>query len=138
MIAEDTPTGFKAALGGDWIDVVVREPTTPRRRRGAAGRIAGVEPEIDPEARRVSAPVADRMGALSAVVRELGDAAEDIALRRPTLDEVFLHLTDERRVATMTHALRRLRRRLDDHAARAAALGARSRAARSSGCCSRS
>lgn len=36
------------------------------------------------------------MGALTAVVHELGDAAEDIALRRPTLDEVFLHLTEER------------------------------------------
>ena len=36
------------------------------------------------------------MGALTAVVRELGDAAEDITLRRPTLDEVFLRLTEER------------------------------------------
>jgi hypothetical protein len=35
------------------------------------------------------------MGALGAVVRELGDGAEDIALRRPTLDEVFLALTEE-------------------------------------------
>ena len=35
------------------------------------------------------------MAALSEVVPTLGDAdiaAEDIALRRPTLDEVFLHL----------------------------------------------
>jgi ABC-2 type transport system ATP-binding protein len=36
------------------------------------------------------------MGALSGVVRALEEAgieAEDVALRRPTLDEVFLHLT---------------------------------------------
>lgn len=42
------------------------------------------------------------MAALAAVVRALEEAgieAEDIALRRPTLDEVFLHLTgDEQRV----------------------------------------
>ncbi|MND04187.1 hypothetical protein D3C83_243430 [compost metagenome] len=43
----------------------------------------------------------DRMTALTGVVRALHEAgieAEDIALRRPTLDEVFLHLTgDDRR-----------------------------------------
>jgi ABC-2 type transport system ATP-binding protein len=42
------------------------------------------------------------MEALSGVVRALNEAgieAEDVALRRPTLDEVFLHLTgDDRRV----------------------------------------
>ena len=33
------------------------------------------------------------MAALGAVVRELGADAEDVTLRRPTLDEVFLALT---------------------------------------------
>jgi ABC-2 type transport system ATP-binding protein len=40
------------------------------------------------------------MAALTDVVRALADAdiaAEDIALRRPTLDEVFLHLTGAER-----------------------------------------
>jgi ABC-2 type transport system ATP-binding protein len=52
--------------------------------------------ERDPDSRLVSAPVREPMTALTEVVRALGDAdiaAEDIALRRPTLDEVFLHLT---------------------------------------------
>jgi ABC-2 type transport system ATP-binding protein len=43
--------------------------------------------------------VRDRAAALTQVVRALdaaGIAAEDIALRRPTLDEVFLHLTGRR------------------------------------------
>ena len=38
----------------------------------------------------------DRVSALTEVVRALDDTditAEDIALRRPTLDEVFLHIT---------------------------------------------
>ncbi len=39
----------------------------------------------------MSAPVRDRMGALAEVVGELD--AEDVSLRRPTLDEVFLELT---------------------------------------------
>jgi ABC-2 type transport system ATP-binding protein len=51
---------------------------------------------VDADRRLLSAPVTDRMAALAGVVRALGEAgieAEDIALRRPTLDEVFLHLT---------------------------------------------
>ena len=97
VIAEDTPEALKAALGGDWIDVVVHEPgaSSARPRSCSSGSPASA-PEVDADSRRVSAPVDDRMGALTAVVRELGDAAEDIALRRPTLDEVFLHLTEER------------------------------------------
>ena len=56
---------------------------------------------VDADRRLVSAPVTDRMAALSGVVRALEEAgieAEDIAVRRPTLDEVFLRLTggDER------------------------------------------
>jgi ABC-2 type transport system ATP-binding protein len=57
---------------------------------------------VDPDRRLLSAPVTDRMAALSDVVRALeaaGFEAEDVVLRRPTLDEVFLHLTgDEHRV----------------------------------------
>lgn len=59
-------------------------------------RATGSDPEIDREAARVSAAVDDRMGALTSVVRALDDegiSADDIALRRPTLDEVFLRLT---------------------------------------------
>ena len=44
----------------------------------------------------MGAPVVDRMAALTGIVRALQDAGiavEDVALRRPTLDEVFLHLT---------------------------------------------
>ncbi len=51
---------------------------------------------MDTDRRLLSAPVTDRMAALTGAVRALQDAgieAEDIALRRPTLDEVFLHLT---------------------------------------------
>ena len=43
-------------------------------------------------------PVGDRMAALAGAVRALEDAgiaAEDIAVRRPTLDEVFLQLTED-------------------------------------------
>ena len=96
VIAEGTPDQLKSKLGGDRIDVVASRPDQLAATAAAVGHAAGTEPEVDPDTRRVSAPVADRVAALTAAARALdaaGIAVEDIALRRPTLDEVFLHLT---------------------------------------------
>jgi len=100
VVADGTADRLKEMTGGDRIDVVVRDAG----QLGAAVDLlpvpaAGVS--VDPDRRLLSAPVTDRMAALSGVVRALEEAgieAEDVALRRPTLDEVFLHLTgsDER------------------------------------------
>ena len=57
VIAEDTPAELKAALGGDWIDVVVRDPDEVARAAALLARWPTPTPEIDPDARRVSAPV---------------------------------------------------------------------------------
>ncbi|MGW0419430.1 ATP-binding cassette domain-containing protein [Streptomyces sp. NPDC003015] len=101
VVADGTPDELKARTAGDRIDVVLRDAG----QLGAAVAllpldVSGVS--IDPDRRLLSAPVTDRMAALSGVVRALetaGIEAEDVVLRRPTLDEVFLHLTgDDRRV----------------------------------------
>ncbi|MFE7645233.1 ATP-binding cassette domain-containing protein [Streptomyces phaeoluteigriseus] len=95
IIAEGTADELKALTGGDRIDVVLRD-------EGLLGAALALLPmakdeiSVDPDRRLLSAPVTDRMAALSAVVRALEEAgiqAEDVALRRPTLDEVFLYLT---------------------------------------------
>ncbi|MGW2225149.1 ATP-binding cassette domain-containing protein [Streptomyces formicae] len=92
VIAHGTADDLKADLGGDRIDVVVRDA-------GQLARVAGLLPgraTVDADRRMASAPVEDRMEALTGVVRALQDAgvdAEDVAVRRPTLDEVFLSLT---------------------------------------------
>jgi ABC-2 type transport system ATP-binding protein len=96
VIADGAPEELKSTVGGDQIDVVVRGDHDLPAAAAAVGRVAGAEPEVDRDTRRVSAPVRDRVTALTEVVRALDDAgigAEDIALRRPTLDEVFLRLT---------------------------------------------
>ncbi|MEU1402715.1 ATP-binding cassette domain-containing protein [Streptomyces sp. NPDC005728] len=98
VVADGTPDELKTLTGGDRIDVVLREAG----RLGAAVALLPVTGvSVDTDRRLLSAPVTDRMGALSAVVRALeaaGIEAADVALRRPTLDEVFLHLTgDENR-----------------------------------------
>ena len=54
------------------------------------------EPRLDEPGRRVSVPVADGTSRLADAVRGLSDSGielDDIGLRRPTLDEVFLALT---------------------------------------------
>ncbi|MET7736942.1 ATP-binding cassette domain-containing protein [Streptomyces sp. NPDC005402] len=101
VVAHGTPDELKARTGGDRIDVVLRDAG----QLGAAVALLPVPSEgvsVDPDRRLLSAPVTDRMAALSGVVRALeaaGIEAEDVVLRRPTLDEVFLHLTgDENRV----------------------------------------
>ncbi|GAA2261789.1 ATP-binding cassette domain-containing protein [Streptomyces indiaensis] len=99
VVAEGTADELKAETGGDRIDVVLRNA-------GELGAAVALLPltgvSVDADRRLLSAPVTDRMEALSGVVRALREAgieAEDVALRRPTLDEVFLHLTgDDHRV----------------------------------------
>ncbi|MGY3519989.1 ATP-binding cassette domain-containing protein [Micromonospora sp. PTRAS2] len=99
VIAEGTPDDLKARLGGDRIDLVVRDAADLAAAGAQLGRVTGGEPEVDPDRRLVSARVEHRAGALTEVLRALdavGVAVEDVALRRPTLDEVFLHLTGRR------------------------------------------
>ena len=96
VIAQGSPDQLKSALGGDRIDVVLRRAGDLPAGAALLERVAGTAAEVDRDRRRLSAPVRDRVDALTGLVRALDDAgiaAEDIALRRPTLDEVFLHLT---------------------------------------------
>lgn len=95
VAAEGTADELKARVGGDRIDVVVRDGAQLDR---AAALLAGGA-VTDPDRRLIGAPARDRMAALSRTVRVLQEAgieAEDIAVRRPTLDEVFLSLTGSR------------------------------------------
>ncbi|MFF5477381.1 ATP-binding cassette domain-containing protein [Streptomyces sp. NPDC012935] len=95
VVADGTADQLKALTGGDRIDVVLRDAG----QLGAAVALLPIPKDdisVDPDRRLLSALVTDRMAALSGVVRALEQAgieAEDVALRRPTLDEVFLHLT---------------------------------------------
>ncbi|MFH8517086.1 ATP-binding cassette domain-containing protein [Streptomyces gelaticus] len=94
VIAEGTADELKSKTGGDRIDVVLHDTAQLAR---AASLLPG-EVAVDEDRRMVSASVSDRMAALTETVQALeaaGIEAEDIAVRRPTLDEVFMHLTKE-------------------------------------------
>ncbi|MFD8973298.1 ATP-binding cassette domain-containing protein [Streptomyces sp. NPDC059593] len=97
-IADDTPDGLKDRVGGDRVEVVVAEPADLPAARAVLARVAGTDPRTDASERRVHAPVTDRVAALTEVARTLqreGIAVEDLALRRPALDDVFLRLTGQ-------------------------------------------
>jgi len=99
VAAQGTPEGLKAKLGGDRIEVVVRNA----EELPVVRDVLGPDAEVDQDAFRVSAAVADRVAALTRVTSALaakGVEAEDIALRRPTLDEVFLAITGHKAVGT--------------------------------------
>ncbi|MFF5703553.1 ATP-binding cassette domain-containing protein [Streptomyces sp. NPDC012794] len=94
VIAQGTAEELKSMTGGDRIDVVLHDAAQLAR---ASSLLPG-EAVVDEDRRLVSTSVTDRMRALTETVRALeaaGIEAQDIAVRRPTLDEVFIHLTKE-------------------------------------------
>jgi ABC-2 type transport system ATP-binding protein len=96
VIAEGTPDALKSALGGDWLDIVLNPGVDPDPVAQIVQQVASGDIRIDLEANRISVPVTDRTRALVTVATAFSEAQiepEDISLRRPTLDEVFLHLT---------------------------------------------
>ncbi|WP_439427564.1 ATP-binding cassette domain-containing protein [Micromonospora sp. LA-10] len=96
VIAEGSPDALKSRLGGDRIELVVRDAADLATAASRLRAVARAEPAVDSDRRAVSAQVGDRAGALTEVLRALdadGVGVADVALRRPTLDEVFLQLT---------------------------------------------
>ncbi|MEU7835968.1 MULTISPECIES: ATP-binding cassette domain-containing protein [unclassified Nonomuraea] len=97
VIATGTPDELKATIG-DRLDVVVENPAALRPAATALNALAGAEPTVT-DADRLSVALPGGGFRLADIVRELdraGVAALDVSLRRPTLDEVFLRLTDRK------------------------------------------
>ncbi|WDZ89113.1 ATP-binding cassette domain-containing protein [Nocardiopsis sp. HUAS JQ3] len=91
---DDTPAGLKRRIGDERLDVAVANPDALPRVAEVVGRVVGVDVALTGGS--ISVPVADGVRALTEVaaeVRRRGLEIADIGLRRPTLDEAFLHLT---------------------------------------------
>ena len=96
VIAEGSPDELKSRVGADMVELHTADVETMQRAAEVLGALGVAEPATDPATRRcsIAAPAGSKL--LPVVVRALDDAevaVEDIALRRPTLDEVFLALT---------------------------------------------
>ncbi|MEO5874687.1 MAG: ATP-binding cassette domain-containing protein [Streptosporangiaceae bacterium] len=94
VIAQGSPDRLKSEIG-DRLDVILKDPAQLDRAANLLVRWAGTG-ELDLTDTGLSLPISRDL-TLVDVVRELdlaGLEAADVSLRRPTLDEVFLHLTD--------------------------------------------
>jgi ABC-2 type transport system ATP-binding protein len=99
VIADGTPDELKRAMGGDHLEVVLRRDDELDAGEAIIARVAEAPVETDWDTRRLTAPVRDRVAALTEAIRALHEAGiqiDDLTLRRPTLDEVFLYLTSKR------------------------------------------
>ncbi|MFJ7495285.1 ATP-binding cassette domain-containing protein [Streptomyces sp. NPDC097727] len=91
-----TPTELKARIGS-YAEVVVPHASALVPAAGVLDQLTGTEPVLDHERRTVGAVATDTTLTLPRIVRELDAAGVpviDASLRPPTLDEVFLRLTD--------------------------------------------
>jgi ABC-2 type transport system ATP-binding protein len=95
MAAHGSPDALKDAIGSR-IDVVLADADDLPAAAEILGGLAARPPSIDAGERRLTMPVAAGAITMPELVRRLdaaGLAAEDVSIRRPTLDEVFLDRT---------------------------------------------
>ncbi|MEV5613342.1 ATP-binding cassette domain-containing protein [Streptomyces sp. NPDC052225] len=96
VIARGTSDQLKAQTGGERVEVVVHErehldPAAEVLRGFGKGEVAAEQ-----HTRKLTVPVSGGAKLLAEVIRELdtrGIEIDDIGLRRPTLDDVFISLT---------------------------------------------
>ena len=94
VIAEGTSDELKAQVGGDNLEIHLCDGGRSEEAVAALTDIASDRPFVDNGSVRV--PIAQARGTIANAVRRLDDAGiaiDDIAVRRQTLDDVFLKLT---------------------------------------------
>ena len=94
LIAEGTPDQLKDRLGGERLEVTLEEQSDTDAAVEALAAMSDERPSCEGGLLKVN--VRQRRGAIVEAVKRLSDAGigvDDLALRRPTLDDVFLSLT---------------------------------------------
>jgi ABC-2 type transport system ATP-binding protein len=94
VIAEGTSDELKDQVGGERLEVRLEDDADADRAIAALAEIGSDRPTFAEHTVRV--PLRRRSGVIAQAVRRLDDAGvgiDDIAIRRPTLDDVFIALT---------------------------------------------
>jgi ABC-2 type transport system ATP-binding protein len=97
VIASGTPLELKSTSGHDVIEIHA-DPKLVDDIARLLKALSDEEPRIEAEIGKVAIPVATGTSQLREAIRILDDAGievEEVGLRRPTLDEVFLSLTGD-------------------------------------------
>ncbi|HKA48003.1 MAG TPA: ATP-binding cassette domain-containing protein [Candidatus Dormibacteraeota bacterium] len=95
-IARGTADQLKTQVGGERVEIVVAERSGVEGAQRVLSRLGDGGVAVDEHSLRVTAPVTGGAESLIKALRGLdaaGIAVHDVALRRPTLDDVFLTLT---------------------------------------------
>jgi ABC-2 type transport system ATP-binding protein len=95
LIAEGTSDELKRKVGGEWIEVTLEDRSQISGAIDALTDIASGKPSCD-DGVVVRLPIESRDGRIAEAVRRLdgaGISVEDLAVRQPTLDDVFISLT---------------------------------------------
>ncbi|MFF3490873.1 ATP-binding cassette domain-containing protein [Streptomyces sp. NPDC002795] len=96
VIARGTADQLKAQTGGERVEVVVHEPEHIDAAREVLAGFGKGETTVAEHTRKLTVPVTGGAKLLAEVIRDLdarGIEIDDIGLRRPTLDDVFISLT---------------------------------------------
>ncbi len=95
VITEGTPAELKDTLGGSVVELTVPDDRRDETLQALA-TVTGEHPAYEPSTKKITVPAPDGARTLMAVVRRLDESGivpDDITLRKPTLDDVFLALT---------------------------------------------
>jgi len=96
VIAQGTASELKDDLGGDMLEARVTNPSDLERAAALLAKIGDARPRIDRDQQRVSLPTKGGTRLLVAAGRQFEDERiplDDLGIRRPSLDDVFLALT---------------------------------------------
>jgi ABC-2 type transport system ATP-binding protein len=96
MIAQGPPDQLKTKIGGERIEVVLADSAHIPAARALLSELSSDEIRVEEQTCTVTAAVTDGVDVLRVVLQQLKDRAipvDDVGLRRPTLDDVFLSLT---------------------------------------------
>jgi ABC-2 type transport system ATP-binding protein len=95
-IAQGTADELKSQIGGERVELVIESQANLGRARETVNSFSTGEVVVDEQSRTITAPVTGGSGVLVEVLRQLDSNSVKVlefALRRPTLDDVFLTLT---------------------------------------------
>jgi ABC-2 type transport system ATP-binding protein len=95
-VAAGTPNELKRRVGRNVVEVHFRDRADVPTAANALARLGDGEPEIDESTRRIGVRVGagtDELRQVLGALEAAGVTPDDVALRPPTLDEVFLALT---------------------------------------------
>ena len=113
VIAEGTSAELKGTIGGDVLEL---ELVDASQLEAAAAALSGMccgEPTLEHLTNTVRVPVESAVGTITDAVRRIDQAGidlVDIAVHRPTLDDVFLSLTGEHVTEAVADASNRRKR----------------------------